>query len=394
MFEGIKKKFSKFVDSIASKEEEKIEEETLKDKKETASELPNEERVREEEIKKRERVHTEPKIREERKEQEKASEMPKREEHQKITEERELKKRGNVTFGTKLRSKIFKEIRISEKDINPFLEELRISLLESDVNYEVVEKVVESLRKELTEGSISSAELEIRISEKIRTSLMNILKSSGGIDIVDLAASKKSSGEMPFKILFLGPNGAGKTTTIAKIAKMFIDKGFSCMLSASDTFRAAAIEQTAIHASRLGIPVVKGSYGADPSSIAFDAVAHAKARHIDVVLIDSAGRQETNKSLMEEVKKMVRVTKPDLKIFIGESIAGNSLLNQLKEFDSAVGLDGIILTKLDCDAKGGNTLSILSETDVPVLFFGTGERYEDIMPYDPNFIIESIMPDN
>ncbi len=178
---------------------------------------------------------------------------------------------------------------------------------------------------------------------------------------------------------------------MAKLANMFIKNGFTAVLSASDTFRAAAIEQTAIHAQRLGIGVIKGRYGADPASVAFDAIAHAKAHHINVVLIDSAGRQETNKSLMEEVKKIVRITTPDIKIFVGESITGNSLLSQVNEFNEAIRLDCVILTKLDCDAKGGNTLSILSETNVPVLFFGTGEGYNDLMSYDPEFIINNII---
>ncbi|MDE1855610.1 MAG: signal recognition particle-docking protein FtsY, partial [Candidatus Micrarchaeota archaeon] len=177
-----------------------------------------------------------------------------------------------------------------------------------------------------------------------------------------------SGTEMPFKILFIGPNGAGKTTSMAKVAHMLLKNGITCIMSASDTFRAAAVEQTVIHAQRLGIEAVKGIYGADPASVAFDAIAHARARGIDVVLIDSAGRQETNASLIEELKKIVRVTKPDLKLFVGESITGNSLLEQVRALNEAVKLDGIILTKLDVDAKGGNTLSILSETDVPVMF--------------------------
>ena len=140
--------------------------------------------------------------------------------------------------------------------------------------------------------------------------------------------------------------------------------------------------------------MIKGTYGADPASVAFDAIAHAKAHNTMVVLIDSAGRQETNKSLIEELKKMIRVTKPDLKIFVGEAISGNALLEQVKVLNQAVGLDGIILTKLDVDAKGGNTLSILSDTTVPILFFGTGEGYNDIMRYDPAFIVDNILPNN
>jgi fused signal recognition particle receptor len=138
--------------------------------------------------------------------------------------------------------------------------------------------------------------------------------------------------------------------------------------------------------------VIKGAYGADPASIAFDAIAYAKAHALDAVLIDSAGRQETNKSLIEELKKMVRVNKPDLCIFIGEGIAGNALLEQVKQFDQATKLDGVILTKLDVDAKGGNTLSILSDTQVPVLYFGTGEKYTDLMPYNPQFVVDNIVP--
>jgi fused signal recognition particle receptor len=175
---------------------------------------------------------------------------------------------------------------------------------------------------------------------------------------------------------------------------MLLSNGISCVRSASDTFRAAAIEQTAYHAGKLGINVIKGTYGADPASVAFDAIAHAKAHNIMVVLIDSAGRQETNKSLIEELKKMARVTAPDMKIFIGESISGNALLDQVKAINEAVSLDGIILTKLDVDAKGGNTLSILSETTIPILYFGTGEKYTDIMPYDPQFIVDNILPNN
>jgi len=165
-----------------------------------------------------------------------------------------------------------------------------------------------------------------------------------------------------------------------------------CVVSASDTFRAAAIEQAVFHAKKLGVEVVKGAYGADPASVAFDAIAYARAHGADAVLIDTAGRQETNRSLIEELRKMVRVNRPDLCIFVGEGIAGNALLDQVKQFDEALKLDGIILTKLDCDAKGGNTLSILSETKIPVLYFGTGEKYGDLMPYDPEFVVNSIVP--
>lgn len=166
------------------------------------------------------------------------------------------------------------------------------------------------------------------------------------------------------------------------------------MLSASDTFRAAAIEQIEHHAKKIGVPVIKSNYGADPASIAFDAIAYAAAHNIDLVLIDSAGRQETNKSLINEVQKIVRVSKPDITIFVGESTAGNQIAEQIREFNKFVKIDGIILTKLDCDAKGGGTISISHTTGIPVLFFGMGEGYDALVPYNPNIILDAILPEN
>jgi len=285
-------------------------------------------------------------------------------------------------------------VRISEKDADPFIESLKLGLLQSDVNYDVADRVADGIRRTLVGREVSSRSIEHDIRQCIRDSIMGVLTKSSEIDIMKRVAAKRLENQLPYKILFVGPNGAGKTTTMAKMASMLIANGITCVLSASDTFRAAAIEQTAYHASRLGINVIKGAYGADPASVAFDAIAHAKAHGIMVVLIDSAGRQETNKSLIEELKKISRVTNPDLKIFIGESISGNALLEQVKAIDEAVRIDGIILTKLDVDAKGGNTLSILSDTTIPILYFGTGEKYSDMMPYDPQFIVDNILPNN
>ena len=181
---------------------------------------------------------------------------------------------------------------------------------------------------------------------------------------------------------------------MAKIAYNFKKNGITCVLSASDTFRAAAIEQTEHHANKVGVPVIKSTYGADPASIAFDAIAYAKARGIHAVLIDSAGRQETNKNLINEMQKMVRVAKPDLTIFVGESIAGNQLSEQIKEFNKFMSIDGIILTKLDADAKGGNAISIAHVTGIPLLYLGTGESYDALVPYTPDFIVNAILPNN
>ena len=432
MFEGLKKKFSSFINSVSKKEEEKIEAE---EELETLPAQPQEPH-KTEHIQKnseqqnvmpeREKKITETGIRkeisvplssnskipdtEDKQHSEKHSAAnAKKETATAKTPDLELNvpKPGNIAqdtrisrrqeqpkvgMGTRLKGVFLREVKISAGDIEPFMEQLRISLLESDVNYDVSEKIMGEIHKELLANPIPAKEINSEIRDIIRRSILSILSNVSSKSLIDIAEEKKRRGELPLRILFIGPNGAGKTTTIAKIASLMSGKGFSCVISASDTFRAAAIEQTVHHANKLGVEVIKGKYGADPASIAFDAIAHAKAAGISVVLIDSAGRQETNKSLMEEMRKMARVANPDLKIFIGEGIAGNSLMEQVRQFNELIKLDGIILTKLDADAKGGNTISILSETEIPVLYFGIGEGYGDLMPYDPNFIIDNMLP--
>ncbi len=372
MFESLKKKISDFVSTFKKKEEEEVKEEAKEEKREEKKE------------EKRERAEEEGKEggkREEVKEEKEAGEKG---------EERKIK--PSLSVATKIKGAIFRKIKIKEEDVSDMLEELKIALIESDVNYDVAERFVENLKKLLIGKEVEAKNIEEELNRIVKEALLQTLSKSSSIDIVEFVKRKRAeNGEEPVKILFLGPNGAGKTTTIAKIAKMLKDAGLTCTLSASDTFRAAAIEQLAMHAEKLKVPIIKGKYGADPASIAFDAIAYSKAHGIDAVLIDTAGRQETNKSLIEEMKKIVRVAKPDLKIFVGEGIAGNALLEQVKEFDEAVKLDGVILTKLDCDAKGGNTFSILSETNIPVIYFGTGEGYDKLIPYTPNEIVENIL---
>ncbi len=371
MFEGLRKKFSGFVEGLSKKEEQKEEQ-------------------KEEEAPVMVQQQPQPSGPEPVQKDGQVAEAGQKS-GKKITAGR---KAPDVSIATKIRGTFLGRVRISEGDAEPFLDQLRLALLQSDVNYDVAERMIGELHSGLVGKELESRRLKQGISEEIRNTLMQVMAKNAGKDVVNMARAKKESGDRPFKILFLGPNGAGKTTTIAKIAYMLKSNGLSCAISASDTFRAAAIEQAAVHAKALGIPVVKGAYGADPASIAFDSVAYARAHGIDAVLIDSAGRQETNKSLIDELRKMVRVNKPDMCVFIGESIAGNSLLEQVKQFDSAARLDGIILTKLDVDSKGGNTLSILSDTSIPVLYFGTGEKYTDLIPYSAKFIVDSIMPNN
>ncbi|EQD39941.1 signal recognition particle-docking protein FtsY, partial [mine drainage metagenome] len=260
---------------------------------------------------------------------------------------------------TNIKKTIFGSVKLSDAEIDRFAEKLRVSMLESDVSFEVAEGFVEQVKVILGERKLSSKGLQDELIGTVREALLDTLRSSkGAIDIMSFIPERISSGGAPVKILFLGPNGTGKTTTIAKIAYALKNKGLHPLLSASDTFRAAAIEQTEHHANAVGVPVIKSSYGADPTSVAFDAVAYAKAHGNDVVLIDSAGRQETNKNLIGEIQKMRRVIGPDLTIYVGESVSGGAIAMQIAEFSKFVKIDGIILTKLDCDAKGGNSISI------------------------------------
>jgi len=234
---------------------------------------------------------------------------------------------------------------------------------------------------------VPRADVQGRTKDAVRLVLESVMDSDKKFDFMERVKSLPK----PVKILFVGPNGAGKTTTMAKMARKLLDSGLTVVFSASDTFRAAAIEQTEVHAERLGIKVIKSKYGADPASVAFDAINYSRANKIDVVLIDSAGRQDTNANLLSELVKINRVAKPDIKLYIGESISGNSVLDQIRAFDGAIGMDGAILTKIDCDAKGGTAISIAKSTGIPVLFLGIGQGYADLVPFDPHKIAREIM---
>lgn len=318
-------------------------------------------------------------------------------EEEKVIGERKAEKEPEelvkLSLKTKIKGVVFGSASLGEAEIERFTDSLKISLLESDVSYGATEEFLENLKTLLKEEKFDSKHMEKEITDTVRASLMNVLmKAKSSIELRGFVREQVAKGNIPVKILFLGPNGTGKTTTIAKIAHSFKSSGIGCVLSASDTFRAAAIEQIEHHAKKIGVPIIKSKYGADPASIAFDAIAYARAHEIDAVLIDSAGRQETNKSLINEVQKMARVVKPDITIFVGESTSGNVIAEQIKEFGKYVKIDGIILTKLDLDAKGGNAISISHTTGVPILFFGVGEAYETLIPYSPEYVVNAILP--
>ena len=299
-------------------------------------------------------------------------------------EKRELKAKAGIA--EKLKGLVLGKIKIRGEDTEEFFEELELSLLEADVEQEAAFGIVSEMRKNIVGREIpSNRNFGDFLKEEIKKALLKIMETEK-IDFWKMVEAKK-----PFVILFLGPNGAGKTTTIAKIAFALKQRGKSVVIAAADTFRAASIEQIEMHAERIGVKVVKQGYGADPAAVAFDAIAAAKARGIDVVLIDSAGRQETNKNLMQELKKIERVAKPDLKVYVGESFTGQALIGMAEQFNKEIGLDGFCLTKIDADVKGGTAISLLYRLKKPILFVGVGQDYADLAEFSPEFIINRIL---
>ncbi|MFW9980758.1 MAG: signal recognition particle-docking protein FtsY [Candidatus Thorarchaeota archaeon] len=283
---------------------------------------------------------------------------------------------------------------LNEKNLADAVWELQMVLIQNDVAVEVAEHICD-LTKEKILGT-RTGRLE-NISKLFKTaileSVLEVLTPEHPVDPLEFATEKKQKGE-PTTILFVGVNGTGKTTTLAKMASIFKEKGFTVVIAAGDTFRAGSIEQLEKHAQRLDIRVIKQDYGSDAAAIAYDAIAHAKARHIDIVLIDSAGRMQSNKNLLEEMKKIVRVAQPDLKIFVGDALAGNDALSQAKEFNNAIGIDGAILTKVDADPSGGAALSIAFITGRPVIYVGVGQNYGDLRRFDPDWFAQRIIADN
>ncbi|MDO8633901.1 MAG: signal recognition particle-docking protein FtsY [archaeon] len=277
------------------------------------------------------------------------------------------------------------KVRISENELKPFVEELELALLEADVEQNTASHICMELGEKIVQREFEGAKVKEQLRELVKETLQETMKCHT-VDLLEKARQKK-----PFIILFLGPNGAGKTTTIAKLASFFKKNGLTAIFAAADTFRAASIEQLKKHGEMTGTRTVSHTYGADPTAVAFDAVKAAQANGIDVVLIDSAGRQETNKNLIEELKKINRVIKPDLKIFIGESFSGQAILSQAREFDKEIGLDGFILTKADADSKGGTAVSLIFNLKKPVIFMGTGQEYGSLEEFRAEKIVDRIV---
>ncbi|WP_461867009.1 signal recognition particle-docking protein FtsY [Thermococcus sp.] len=280
------------------------------------------------------------------------------------------------------------QTEISEKDVEKALWDLELELLEADVALEAVEELKEKIKEQLVGQKVKIGTNKKRIVENaVKNAVLELITPEKKLNLLEMIRTK---GEKPFVIAFVGFNGGGKTTTIAKLAHWLKKNGLSVVIAASDTFRAGAIDQVEEHARRVGVRVIKHSYGADPAAVTYDAIEHAKARGVDVVLIDTAGRNERNRNLMDEMKKIVRVAKPDMVIFVGDALAGNAIIEQARQFNEAVRIDGVILTKLDADARGGAALSISHAIGAPILFVGIGQGYDDLRPFDEKWFVERI----
>jgi len=285
-------------------------------------------------------------------------------------------------FFERIKDKITKTV-ISEKKFNEFFDELEIVLMENNVAFEVIQKIKEDLSKEIVEKPLSKGKVEDIIKENLKKSISELFVEN--IDMLSKLREKK-----PFVICFVGINGSGKTTSIAKIASYLMKNKLSVVLAASDTFRAASIEQLQEHADKLNVKMIKHSYGSDPAAVAFDAIKYASAKNIDAVLIDTAGRMHSNVNLMDELKKVIRVSKPDLKIFVGESITGNDCVEQARIFNESIDIDGIILTKADVDEKGGAAISVSYITGKPIMFLGYGQGYDDLKEFDKEIVVSGL----
>ena len=286
-------------------------------------------------------------------------------------------------------AKSFAEKELKEKDVEDILFQLEISLLESDVATEVIDAIKSDLKEKIIGTSVDKKKMQSFVRDSLIELISGLFDDAGTVDLLDNITKKKNTEE-PYIIVFVGINGTGKTTSLAKVANLLQISKFSVVVAAADTFRAGAIEQLREHTDRLNLKIVAQNYGADPAAVARDAVLYAKSHKVDCVLVDTAGRMQTSKNLMEQIAKITSVIKPDLKIFVGDSLAGNDTVNQAREFHERVKFDGSILTKSDADARGGAALSIVKVTSTPVMYVGVGQEYKDLKPFSKETFLETV----
>lgn len=299
----------------------------------------------------------------------------------------ESEKAKKAGFAQKAKAFVLeREFILDEDDLEEPLWDLQMALLESDIALSVSEAITDSVKAQLVGTRRRIGKDTGGIVEKALKNAIYDVMSANVFDFDDYIKDAKK----PVHIVFVGINGTGKTTSIAKLAKRLTDQGYSVVMAAGDTFRAGAIDQISIHAKNLGVKVIKHQEQGDPAAVIYDAIQHAKANKVDVVLSDTAGRMHTNINLMEQLKKVCRVSSPDLLIFVDEAVAGNDAVERASQFNAAVPLSGSILTKTDADAKGGAAISIAYITGKPILFLGMGQGYDDLQKFDPEWFVDQL----
>jgi fused signal recognition particle receptor len=280
---------------------------------------------------------------------------------------------------------------LTSESLDPILSEFTLNLAENDIAFPVVDRICEDLKNRLVGLQVKRLEDRKKIvEENLKQVLLEIMLPERKINLLEQIEEKKQT-KQPFVLLFVGINGTGKTTTIAKIANFLKKKKYSIVLAGADTYRAGSIEQLEEHGKRLSLRVIKHKYGGDPAAVAFDAINHAKAHGINVVLIDTAGRMQTNQNLMNELAKIKRIVTPDLTVLTLDSLIGNDAFMQAEEFHKSIGVDATILTKADADVKGGSALSVTYVTKKPILFIGVGQTYDDLEYFIPENFVNMVL---
>ena len=356
MFGFLKKKIKSAVSSITKKVEEEAEvvEAPVEQIKEKPKKVEAKKKV------------SKPKV------QKKVKEVPKEEPKKDVKEEPVKEKKG---FFGKIAEKVTTK-KISEKQFEEFFFELEVALLENNVALEVIDKIKEDLKMDLVDVPLKRGDIAKQIMNSLKTSVSEILK------VPKISLLSEAGKTKPYKILFLGFNGVGKSLSVARVAQYFKKNGLKPVLAAGDTFRAAAVAQLEEYGKQVGVPVIKHQQGSDACAVIYDSIESAKAKKLDVVLADSAGRIHSNNDLMQELKKIVSKNKFDLKVLVIEATVGSDVVDQVKEFDKVVGVDALIITKNDVYEKGGSLLSACYLLKKPILFLGVGQGFDDLKEYD------------
>ncbi|MCI4461205.1 MAG: signal recognition particle-docking protein FtsY [Thaumarchaeota archaeon] len=275
---------------------------------------------------------------------------------------------------------------LSEEEVSAALEDLKWRLIEGEVALDAAEGLARDLRGALLGAKVRRGHQEEDVSSLVRGVLLSWLRP---LEAPPLEEGVRRA--RPYVAVFLGINGGGKTTTIAKVAYALKRSGLRPIIAAADTFRAGAIEQLSLHAQRIGVEVVSQGYGADPAAVARDAVERAASRRYDAVLVDTAGRMYTKSHLMDELRKIVEVSGAHERIMIVDALTGNDAVSQAKEFDAAVGVDSVIVTKVDADVRGGVVLTLAYELRRPIRYLGVGQGYEDLRPFSAEALVGELL---